>query len=150
MNNSPPDVFNHNLESVPRLYKKVRPGSDYEWSLDLIKNFKAQHPSVPTKSGLMLGLGETIDEVKAVLRDLREHDCDMLTLGQYLQPAGFIWRLSVSSNRKSSTSWARMRTASALKTSPVHRWYVPPITLTFRRRAAKSARLFVNKQSRVD
>ncbi len=89
MNNSPPDVFNHNLESVPRLYKKVRPGSDYEWSLDLIKSFKAQHPSVPTKSGLMLGLGETIDEVKAVLRDLREHDCDMLTLGQYLQPSRF-------------------------------------------------------------
>jgi lipoic acid synthetase len=89
MTNSPPDVFNHNLESVPRLYKKVRPGSDYEWSLDLIQNFKAQHPSVPTKSGLMLGLGETIDEVKAVLRDLREHDCDMLTLGQYLQPSRF-------------------------------------------------------------
>jgi lipoyl synthase len=89
MNHSPPDVFNHNLESVPRLYKKVRPGSDYEWSLDLIKNFKARHPSVPTKSGLMLGLGETIDEVKAVLRDLREHDCDMLTLGQYLQPSRF-------------------------------------------------------------
>ena len=87
--NSPPDVFNHNLESVPRLYKKVRPGSDYEWSLDLIQNFNAQHPSVPTKSGLMLGLGETIDEVKAVLRDLREHNCDMLTLGQYLQPSRF-------------------------------------------------------------
>lgn len=89
MHNSPPDVFNHNLESVPRLYRKVRPGSDYEWSLDLIKNFKAQHPNVPTKSGLMLGLGEEIDEVKAVLRDLREHDCDMLTLGQYLQPSRF-------------------------------------------------------------
>jgi lipoic acid synthetase len=89
MHNSPPDVFNHNLESVPRLYKKVRPGSDYEWSLDLIQNFKAQHPSVPTKSGLMLGLGETIDEVKAVMRDLRAHDCDMLTLGQYLQPSRF-------------------------------------------------------------
>ena len=87
MHNSPPDVFNHNLESVPRLYKKVRPGSDYEWSLDLIQKFKAQHPSVPTKSGLMLGLGETIDEVKAVMRDLRAHDCDMLTLGQYLQPS---------------------------------------------------------------
>jgi lipoyl synthase len=89
MHNSPPDVFNHNLESVPRLYKKVRPGSDYEWSLDLIQKFKAQHPSVPTKSGLMLGLGETIDEVKAVMRDLRAHDCDMLTLGQYLQPSRF-------------------------------------------------------------
>lgn len=89
MQNAPPDVFNHNLETVPRLYKKARPGSDYEWSLDLIQRFKACHPSVPTKSGLMLGLGETIDEVKAVLRDLRAHDCDMLTLGQYLQPSRF-------------------------------------------------------------
>jgi lipoic acid synthetase len=86
---SPPDVFNHNLETVPRLYKKVRPGSDYEWSLDLIQRFKAQHPDVPTKSGLMLGLGEEIEEIKAVLRDLRAHDCDMLTLGQYLQPSRF-------------------------------------------------------------
>jgi len=85
----PPDVFNHNLETVPRLYRKARPGADYEWSLQLIKNFKAQHPELPTKSGLMLGLGETIDEVKQVLQDLREHDCDMLTLGQYLQPSRY-------------------------------------------------------------
>ncbi|MGD8785561.1 MAG: lipoyl synthase [Thioalkalispiraceae bacterium] len=82
-----PDVFNHNLETVPRLYKKARPGSDYQWSLDLIKNFKAQNPQIPTKSGLMLGLGETIDEVKAVMQDLHAHSCDMLTLGQYLQPS---------------------------------------------------------------
>ena len=84
---SPPDVFNHNLESIPRLYKEVRPGSDYQWSLNLIKEFKARHPQVPTKSGLMLGLGEQIDEVKAVMRDLQAHNCDMLTLGQYLQPS---------------------------------------------------------------
>jgi lipoic acid synthetase len=83
----PPDIFNHNLESIPRLYKAVRPGSDYQWSLDLIKNFQAQHPNVPTKSGLMLGLGETIDEIKQVMQDLRDHDCQMLTLGQYLQPS---------------------------------------------------------------
>lgn len=83
----PPDVFNHNLETVPRLYKQARPGSDYQWSLDLIKNFKQQYPDIPSKSGLMLGLGEEIDEVKQVMRDLREHDCDMLTLGQYLQPS---------------------------------------------------------------
>ena len=82
-----PDVFNHNLETVPRLYKKSRPGSDYQWSLDLIKKFKAMHPSLPTKSGLMLGLGEEIEEVKEVMRDLRAHNCDMLTLGQYLQPS---------------------------------------------------------------
>lgn len=82
-----PDVFNHNLETIPRLYKKARPGSDYQWSLDLIKNFKAQNPQIATKSGLMLGLGETLDEVKAVMRDLHNHGCDMLTLGQYLQPS---------------------------------------------------------------
>jgi lipoic acid synthetase len=85
----PPDVFNHNLESVPRLYRKVRPGSDYDWSLDLIQRFKALHPQVPTKSGLMLGLGEEMEEVRQVLRDLRAHDCDMLTLGQYLQPSRY-------------------------------------------------------------
>ncbi len=87
LGNSPPDVFNHNLESVPSLYKKIRPGSDYQWSLDLLKKFKQQKPGVPTKSGLMLGLGEEIDEVKQVLRDLRKHHVNMLTLGQYLQPS---------------------------------------------------------------
>jgi len=84
-----PDVFNHNLETVPRLYRKVRPGADYHWSLQLIKKFKQQHPNIPTKSGLMLGLGEEINEVKQVLHDLRKHDCDMLTLGQYLQPSRY-------------------------------------------------------------
>ncbi|MGV6857537.1 MAG: lipoyl synthase [bacterium] len=83
---APPDVFNHNLETVPRLYKQARPGADYQWSLDLIREFKAMSPAVPTKSGLMLGLGEEIDEVEAVMEDLRKHHCDMLTLGQYLQP----------------------------------------------------------------
>lgn len=84
---TPPDVFNHNLETVPRLYKKSRPGSDYQWSLDLLQRFKLAQPSVPTKSGIMLGLGETIDEVKIVMQDLRDHGCNMLTLGQYLQPS---------------------------------------------------------------
>ncbi len=84
---APPDVFNHNLESVPSLYKKIRPGSDYQWSLELLQKFKRAHPAVPTKSGLMLGLGEEIDEVKQVLRDMREHQVNMLTLGQYLQPS---------------------------------------------------------------
>lgn len=87
LNQQPPDVFNHNLETVPRLYKKARPGSDYQWSLDLIKNFKGLYPNVPTKSGIMLGLGETKDEVVEVLKDLHNHGCDMLTLGQYLQPS---------------------------------------------------------------
>ncbi|UCC55734.1 MAG: lipoyl synthase [Gammaproteobacteria bacterium] len=87
LNTEPPDVFNHNLETVPSLYKKVRPGSDYAWSLRLLKRFKALHPDIATKSGLMLGVGETIAEVEQVMRDLRDHDCDMLTLGQYLQPS---------------------------------------------------------------
>jgi lipoic acid synthetase len=87
LKSSPPDVFNHNLETVPRLYREVRPGAVYEGSLQLIRNFKLHHPDVPTKSGLMLGLGETMEEVKEVLRDLREHDCDWLTIGQYLQPS---------------------------------------------------------------
>lgn len=84
---APPDVFNHNLETVPRLYRRARPGADYAWSLELLKRFKAEHPQVPTKSGLMLGLGETLEEVEQVMRDLRAHGCDMLTLGQYLQPS---------------------------------------------------------------
>jgi len=85
----PPDIFNHNLETIPGLYRKVRPGSDYHGSLTLIKRFKQQHPGVITKSGLMLGLGEEIDQVKQVISDLYEHDCDMLTLGQYLQPSRY-------------------------------------------------------------
>lgn len=87
LQHDPPDVFNHNLETVPRLYKKARPGSDYEWSLNLVRRFKTLHPQVPTKSGLMLGLGEDIEEVEAVMRDLVNHHCNMLTLGQYLQPS---------------------------------------------------------------
>jgi lipoic acid synthetase len=82
----PPDVFNHNLETVPHLYREVRPGADYQWSLDLLKRFKAQHPDVPTKSGIMLGLGETMEQVLETLRDLRAHDVEMITIGQYLQP----------------------------------------------------------------
>jgi len=87
LHQAPPDVFNHNLETVPRLYRKVRPGSDYQWSLDLLKKFRQEHPKVPSKSGLMLGVGETIEEVEQVMQDLRGHDVDMLTLGQYLQPS---------------------------------------------------------------
>ena len=84
---APPDVMNHNLETVPRLYKQARPGADYANSLNLLKAFKQRHPTVPTKSGLMVGLGETDDEILAVMRDLRAHDVDMLTVGQYLQPS---------------------------------------------------------------
>jgi len=87
MKSSTPDVFNHNLETAPRLYKQVRPGADYQWSLDLLKKFKALYPQVPTKSGLMLGLGESLEEVEEVLVDLRKHNVNMVTLGQYLQPS---------------------------------------------------------------
>ena len=84
---APPDVMNHNLETVPRLYRKARPGGNYPHSLKLLKDFKARHPQVPTKSGLMVGLGETDEEILEVMRDLRAHDVDMLTIGQYLQPS---------------------------------------------------------------
>jgi lipoic acid synthetase len=84
---APPDVMNHNLETVPRLYLQARPGSDYAYSLKLLKDFKAAHPGVPTKSGLMVGLGETDAEILEVMRDLRAHGVDMLTIGQYLQPS---------------------------------------------------------------
>ena len=84
-----PDVFNHNIETVPRLYKQARPGSDYLHSLQLLQQFKQRFPHIPTKSGLMLGLGETDEEIKQTLLDLRAHDVDMLTLGQYLQPSKF-------------------------------------------------------------
>lgn len=87
LSDSPPDVMNHNLETVPRLYKQARPGADYRHSLQLLKNFKGRFPHVLTKSGLMLGLGETDGEIVEVMRDLRAHDVDMLTVGQYLQPS---------------------------------------------------------------
>ena len=85
---APPDVMNHNLETVPRLYREARPGSDYAFSLDLLRRFKQSVPGVPTKSGLMVGLGETDEEILQTMRDMRAHDIDMLTIGQYLAPSG--------------------------------------------------------------
>jgi len=84
---APPDVMNHNLETAPRLYKEARPGSDYQFSLNLLKKFKALHPGVPTKSGIMVGLGETDEEILQVMQDMRAHDIEMLTIGQYLAPS---------------------------------------------------------------
>lgn len=84
-----PDVFNHNIETVPRLYKQARPGSDYQWSLELLRNFQQRFPGIPTKSGIMVGLGETDEEIKQVLSDLREHGVNMVTMGQYLQPTSY-------------------------------------------------------------
>ena len=83
-----PDVLNHNMETVPRLYKQARPGADYAHSLALMKQFKARYPNVKTKSGLMVGLGETDEEILEVMRDLRANDVEMLTIGQYLAPSG--------------------------------------------------------------
>ncbi|MFM2057584.1 MAG: lipoyl synthase [Pseudomonadota bacterium] len=88
LKDAPPDVMNHNMETVPRLYKEARPGADYQFSLTLLKRFKAEVPDVPTKSGLMVGLGETDEEILEVMRDMRAHDIDMLTIGQYLAPSG--------------------------------------------------------------
>ena len=85
---APPDVMNHNLETAPRLYKQARPGSDYQFSLNLLKKFKAMHPDVPTKSGIMVGLGETDEEILQVMADMRVHHIDMITIGQYLAPSG--------------------------------------------------------------
>ena len=89
-----PDIFNHNIETVPRLYKQARPGADYQWSLTLLQKFKKRFPTVPTKSGMMLGLGETREEVETVMQDLRKHDVDMITLGQYLQPTRYHMRVN--------------------------------------------------------
>ncbi len=83
---APPDVFNHNLETVRSLYPNVRPGADYDWSLDVLARFRERHPSIPTKSGIMLGLGETREQIEQTLRELRAHHVDMVTIGQYLQP----------------------------------------------------------------
>lgn len=84
---TPPDVFNHNMETIPRLYREARPGANYQWSLKLLQQYKRRNPNVPTKSGLMVGLGETKDELLRTLDDLREHEVDMITVGQYLQPS---------------------------------------------------------------
>ncbi|PXZ01080.1 lipoyl synthase [Gilliamella apicola] len=89
LSDNPPDVFNHNLENIPRLYKKIRPGANYVGSLKLLSAFKEKHPDIPTKSGLMVGLGETNAELIEVLKDLRSHGVTMLTLGQYLQPSKY-------------------------------------------------------------
>ncbi|MEI6718555.1 MAG: lipoyl synthase [Betaproteobacteria bacterium] len=87
LKDAPPDVMNHNMETVPRLYKEARPGSDYAFSLNLLKKFKQFFPNVPTKSGLMVGLGETDEEILTVMQDMRDHQIDMLTIGQYLAPS---------------------------------------------------------------
>ena len=115
---APPDVMNHNLETVPRLYREARPGSDYAFSLNLLRKFKALHPGVPTKSGLMVGLGETDEEILQVMRDMRAHGIEMLTIGQYLAPSTSTCRCAATSTRTPSrcsrprpTRWASRHAA---------------------------------------
>lgn len=103
-----PDVFNHNIETVPRLYKQARPGSDYAHSLMLLKEFKRRYPNIPTKSGIMLGLGENDEEITQTLKDLRAHDVDMLTLGQYLQPSKFHMPVARYITPEAFREWARL------------------------------------------
>jgi lipoic acid synthetase len=110
-----PDVFNHNIETVPRLYKQARPGSDYAYSLLLLKEFKRLYPNIPTKSGLMLGLGETDEEITQTLKDLRAHDVDMLTLGQYLQPSKFHMPVDRYVTPDAFKNWATLATELGFK-----------------------------------
>ena len=126
----PPDVFNHNLETVEPLYRNVRPGADYQWSLKLLQEFKRRNPGVPTKSGIMLGLGETRTQVEQALRDLRDHDVDMITLGQYYSQRHIITRLSNTGHRRRLMSSPKsvMRWASAIW--PPGRWCAPATTQT--------------------
>ena len=119
---APPDVMNHNLETAPRLYRQARPGSDYAFSLKLLKRFKELVPGVPTKSGVMVGLGETDDEIVQVMRDLRAHDVDMLTIGQYSLAATAASRCSASrspatTDAPSSSMSAAIATSSGSTTS---------------------------------
>ncbi len=128
---APPDVFNHNLETVRELYPNVRPGADYDWSLSLLQRFKAQHPQVPTKSGIMLGLGETLEQVHGALNDLRAHAVDMVTIGQYLQPTAHhhpvlrYWDTGANSMR-----WPNTARGSVSSTSRPVRWCVRRTTPT--------------------
>jgi len=115
---APPDVMNHNLETVPRLYKEARPGSDYQFSLNLLKKFKALFPDVPTKSGLMVGLGETDEEILDVMRDMRAHGINMLTIGQYLAPAATTCRCAATCTRTPSRCSKKRPTKWASRTPP--------------------------------
>jgi lipoate synthase len=127
---SPPDVFNHNIETVPDLYRNVRPGADYAVVADLLKQFKARHPDIPTKSGIMLGLGETMEQVQATLRDLRAHDVEMVTIGQYLQPSPATIRFCATGRRTSSSRSKRSVKRSASAMSLPVRSFAPRITPT--------------------
>ena len=137
---TPPDVFNHNLETVPRLYKKARPGADYEWSLDLLARYKSIQPDVQTKSGLMLGLG-TFEEVVEVMKDCRRHNVDMLTLGQYCNPAETICRLIATSILMSLKRLLRKQEHLVLNEWRAAHWFARPIKRISRRLGRQSVSL---------
>jgi hypothetical protein len=128
LDEAPPDAFNHNLETVPRLYRMARPGADYAGALRLLQALKSRRPQVPTKSGLMLDLGETNHEVLATLADLQAHDCDMLTPASTCSPAGTICPSSTSCPRASSRHWVSRPGPWASTRWPAGLWCAPPTT----------------------
>ncbi len=136
---SPPDVMNHNLETVPRLYKQARPGADYTNSLELLSRFKARFPQVPTKSGIMVGLGETDDEILEVMRDMRAHQIDMLTIGSTCNRARRICRCFATSTPTLLQSWSMRPTGWGSHTPRSARWCAPPTMPTSRRWACLPA-----------
>ena len=132
---APPDVMNHNLETIPRLYKEARPGSDYAFSLNLLKKFKALFPDVPTKSGLMVGPGETDEEILQVMRDMRAHNIDMLTIGQYPRPRSATRQCAAMCTPKPSRCSRPRPTRWFSPMRPWARWCAPATTPTSRRMA---------------
>jgi lipoate synthase len=130
MTECPPDVFNHNIETVPRLYKAMRPGSDYQHSLNLLKMFKEYCPDVPTKCGLMVGIGETEEEVISLLDDLHAHGVDYVTIGQYLQPSKEHAPIDRLLHQKNLNATLRMVKSLALEIFGQHRWFVQATLLT--------------------
>ena len=130
---APPDVMNHNLETIPRLYKEARPGSDYAFSLNLLKKFKALFPDVPTKSGLMVGLGETDEEILQVMRDMREHGINMLTIGQYLAPSTSHLTVKRYVHPDTFKMFEREAYGWDSRMPPLAPWCVPATTRTSRR-----------------
>jgi lipoate synthase len=132
LKSAPPDVMNHNLETAPRLYKEARPGSDYQFSLNLLKKFKELHPDVPTKSGIMVGLGETDEEILQVMRDMRAHNIDMLTIGQYWRPPTATCPCAAMCTPTPSRCSSRRPTRWASPTPPWAPWCAPATTPTSR------------------
>ncbi len=131
---TPPDVMNHNLETHPSLYRKARPGANYQHSLDLLKRYKEMMPHIPTKSGIMVGLGETDEDVREIMRDMRAHNIEMITIGQYLQPSDDTCLSCATLHPNNSKYLKKKHTNWALPMPPSARWYVQVTMPTNRRR----------------